>query len=127
MYRRIELISHDPKNPGGKWDTWTWKGKEYKEYNSGHYKSGIMGLSHMDVADAWIYDLRGPKRTIPSNCKFYFTELGWDKIGRNVVKACMKNNQEYRVIAIKETDAQVVWRDKYTQYEVAIQPKKRKQ
>lgn len=125
MYRRIELISHDPKGPH--WDSWEWEGKHYEEYVSGSYKSGIMGLQHEDVADAWIFDLRGPKRRgLPHNCRFYFTELGWDKVGRNVVKACIKNNQEYRVIAIKETDAQVIWRDKYTQYEVAVQPKRKR-
>lgn len=125
MYRRIELIRHSDK--GSQWDEFTWEGKEYKEYDSGHYKSGIMGIiQDIEIADAWIYDLRGPKRNIPSNTRFYFTELGWKKIGRNIVKACIKHKQEYRVIAIKETDAQIVWRDKYTDYEVAVQPKRKR-
>jgi hypothetical protein len=126
MYRRIELINHNKKHPGGWWDEYEWEGKQYKEYDSGHYKSGIMGMQAEEVLDTWTDALRGATRGLPRNCRFYFTELGWDKVGRNVIKACIKNNQEYRVIAIKETDAQVVWRDKYTQYEVAIQPKRKK-
>jgi hypothetical protein len=96
-------------------------------------KTGLMFFSSEEVANAWLdgkYYLRGPfgKRSdkIPSNAKFYFTELGWDKIGRNVVAACIRTKQDYRVIAIKETDAQIVWEDKYTRFEVAIQPKRKK-
>jgi hypothetical protein len=29
------------------------------------------------------------------------TEIGWDEIGRDVVAACQRSGQEYRVIAIK--------------------------
>lgn len=106
MYRRIELINQNKDGTEYKW--------------------GLMGVSHWDVAMAWANDLRGPYRSIPPNCRFYFTEKGWDKIGRKVIAACIRTNQRYRVIAIKETDAQVVWRDKYTGYEVAVQPKRKR-
>jgi hypothetical protein len=57
------------------------------------------------------------------NCRFYFTEKGWKEVGRNVVAAAQHSGQEYRIVAIKETDAEVVWRDKLMGYEVAVQPR----
>ena len=86
------------------------------------YKEGLMTVSPREVAEAWAHDLVGPDRTLPSNCRFYFTEKGWREVGRNVVAAAQRAGQEYRILAIKETDAQVVWRDKLRGYEVAVQP-----
>jgi hypothetical protein len=77
------------------------------------------------VPEAWWEsgDLLGPARSsLPPNCRFYFTERGWREVGRRVVAAAQQDGHEYRVIAIKETDAQVVWRDKVRHYEVAVQP-----
>jgi len=75
------------------------------------------------VPEAWYDDLLGPARSsLPPNCRFYFTERGWRAVGRKVVAAARQTGQEYRVVAIKETDAQVVWRDKSRDYEVAVQP-----
>lgn len=111
MYRRIELI------------------KTYQDTRTGeieHYKSGLMGISPMAVIDAWVNKLRGCEHTLPTNARFYFTEKGWREVGRKVIEACMQVEQEYKVIAIKETDAQVVWRDKHTGYEVAVQPRKKR-
>lgn len=119
MYRRVELIQHrgDPigKDRHGR-----------VIHRKDDYKSGLMCASTEEVVDAWIAKLRGPYRSIPTNAKFYFTEKGWKEVGREVVAACQRSGQDYRVIAIKETDAQVVWRDKFTGYEVAIQPKRRR-
>ncbi len=118
MFRRIELINH---NKHDIYDS-VWG------YQSRDYKSGIMGLQTDAIADEWVYKLRGPqRRTLPANCRFYFTELGWKEVGRNVIRQCIKDQQEYRILIIKETDAQVVWRDKHTKYEVAVQPKKKKE
>jgi hypothetical protein len=79
------------------------------------------------VVDAWIDDLRGPSRSsLPSNCRFYFTEKGWREVGRKVVAAARQSGSQYRILAIKETDAQVVWRDKVRGYEVAVQPPARR-
>lgn len=111
MYRRIELINH----------------YKHKDHEQNDFKQGLMGVSTEAVVDAWIYDLRGPYRSIPWNTRFFFTEKGWKEIGKKVIKAAQKDKQDYRVIAIKETDAQVVWKDKHTGYEVAVQPKKRRQ
>ncbi len=78
------------------------------------------------IADAWFGKLRGPDRPIPRNAKFYFTEHGWREIGREVVAACKKVRQEYRIIRVKEHEVDVVWRDRYYDTEVAAQPRKKK-
>jgi len=87
------------------------------------WKSGLMSAGCLEVTDAWIFKLRGSPGPLPSNARFYFTEKGWREIGRRVVAACQHNGQRYRIIAIKETDAQVRWRDKHDNYEVDVQPK----
>ena len=75
------------------------------------------------VLDAWMDDLIGPARSsLPANCRFYFTEKGWREVGRKVGSAAQASGQQYRILRIKETDAQVVWRDGARGYEVAVQP-----
>ena len=109
MFRRIELI-HPP-------------GVDADGEGYPGWKQGLTPASSSEVGDAWIDDLLGPSRSsLPPNCRFYFTEKGWREVGRKVVAAARRTSQEYRVIAIKETDAQVVWRDKVRGYEVAVQP-----
>jgi hypothetical protein len=109
VFRRIELI-----HPGS-------IGIDGESYPG--FKQGLMGISSEEVADAWVDDLLGPSRSsLPPNCRFYFTEKGWHEVGRNVVAAAIHTGQDYRVVAIKEPDAQVVWRDKVRGYEVAVQP-----
>lgn len=111
MFRRIEFIL-----PG-------WSDDQNDEPP---YKVGLMLAGSDEIVNAWIEDLRGPTRSsLPPNCRFYFTEKGWRDVGRKVVTAAQRTNSEYRVIAIKETDAQVVWRDKVRGYEVALQPPKK--
>lgn len=109
MFRRIELIHPQPTGQDGEvYPAW---------------KQGLIPTSTEEVSDAWIDQLRGPTRSsLPWNCRFYFTEKGWREVGRNVVAAARRSGQEYRVIAIKETDAQIVWRDKVRGFEVAVQP-----
>jgi hypothetical protein len=113
VFRRIELIFQASVD--------TDIGESYPAL-----KGGLMFGGPQELSDAWTYDLIGPGRTLPANCRFYFTEKGWREIGRNVIAAARRNGQEYRVIAIKETDAQVVWRDKVRGYEVAVQPKRKR-
>jgi hypothetical protein len=109
MFRRIELI-----HPGIPDET---------GLSLPGFKQGLTPFSWPEITDAWIEDLLGPSHgSIPANSRFYFTERGWRVVGRNVVAAAMRLGQAYRVIAIKETDAQVVWRDKARDYEVAVQP-----
>ena len=111
MYRRIELI-----NPARLED----------EISLPAHKSGLMGDAPLDVWAAWENELVGPDRSLPRNCRFYFTEKGWREVGRNVVAAAMRAGQGYRIVAIKQTDAQVVWRDATRGYEVAVQPPRKR-
>jgi hypothetical protein len=109
VFRRIELIHQSGTDPDG------------EVYPA--QKQGLIPISTDEVVDAWIDDLRGPTRSsLPRNSRFYFTEKGWREVGRNVVAAAVRSGQEYRVVSIKETYAQVVWRDKVRGYEVAVQP-----
>jgi hypothetical protein len=90
-------------------------------------KLGLMAVGSDEVLEAWIDQLRGPTRSsLPPNCRFYFTERGWREVGRKVAAAARRTGQDYRIIAIKETDAQVVWRDKDRDYEVAVQPRSKR-
>jgi hypothetical protein len=108
MFRRIEVINSYPL-PDGSID---------------YFKHGLMGLSQDAITTAWIDKLRGSDRKLPHNAFFYFTEKGWREVGRAVLKACIASGQDYRVIRIKENEVDVVWRDKYTGFEVAAQPKR---
>ena len=87
-----------------------------------------MCASDNNVIEAWIYHLRGPwgRRSgkIPKNARFYFTEKGWDSVGKFVIKECIKAKQEYKIIKVKENSVNVIWEDSYTGYEIAAQPKK---
>ena len=90
------------------------------------WKSGLMSAGSSEVIDAWIFKLRGSAHSLPPNSRFYFTEKGWREIGRQVIAACQQTGQRYRIIRLKETDAQVCWRDKHCGYEVAIQPRRKR-
>lgn len=109
MFRRIEMIHR----ANGTWFPADWK-------------EGLMSAGPMEIADAWIFKLRGSSHSLPPNARFYFTEKGWREIGRQVIAVCQRTGQRYRIIAIKETDAQVCWRDRHDGYEVAIQPKRKR-
>lgn len=99
MFRRVEVII-----PGAVDDD----GESYPPS-----KEGLTSSASGEILDAWIDDLLGPARSsLPSNCRFDFTEKGWREVGRKVVAAAQRTGQDYRVVAIKETDAPVVWRDK---------------
>lgn len=113
MFRRIELISPRVtlEKKDGILEVWP------------ALKGGLCGMTTCEeVIDAWIHKLRSPKVGLPENTRFYFTETGWDEIGREVIAACQRNGQEYRVIARKENDLDVVYRD---EYQVAGQPVRR--
>ena len=106
MYRRIELID-ECGIVEGVFDA---------------YKGGIMMSGADPVIESWVHDLRGPFRSIPRNSRFWFTESGWAVVGRRVVTALGRAGQRYRVVAVKENAINVVWRDRFTGYEVAAQP-----
>ena len=85
-----------------------------------------MGAGPNELWEAWVDDLVGPDRSLPQNCRFYFTEKGWREVGRNVVAVARRIGHDYRIVAIKQTDAQVVWRDQHRGYEVAVQPPRKR-
>lgn len=108
MFRRIELIL---------------EGKYSRLYTPGYMqdiKHGLMGCAPEEVIDAWINIPKSPKH-LHKNCRFYFTELGWDKFGSPTVSACKKVNQRFRILTIKEKSVDIFYRD---EYQVAVRPRK---
>ncbi len=87
-----------------------------------YWKSGLMGVTHEAVVNAWI-DINGPRRGINRYSRFFFTEEGWRRFGRPTIAACQGTGQKYRVISIKERSVDVIYRD---EFQVAVRPKKRK-
>jgi hypothetical protein len=76
VFRRVELII-----PGGV----DGNGESYPPS-----KGGLMTPASGEIVDAWIDDLLGPARSsLPTNCRFYFTEKGWREVGRKVVAAAL--------------------------------------
>lgn len=87
------------------------------------WKHGLTGVGgNNEVADAWI-DMKGPRRRIFKNCRFYFTEEGWRRYGRPTVAACLRTGQRFRVITIKERSVDVMYRD---EVQVAVRAKRRR-
>jgi hypothetical protein len=115
MFRRIELIRPRDK-------------MTFRDGTVEIFEASKLGLCpcYGPIAEAWAGKLRGPDGPIPRNAKFYFTEHGWREVGRKVVAACKKVEQEYRIIRIKECEVDVVWRDRHYDTEVAAQPRKKK-
>jgi hypothetical protein len=106
MFRRIELINS----------------YQLKDGSTFWIKHGLTGVSTELVADAWC-GLHVPRKKInKNNGKFYFTELGWNTYGREVVKACIQSGQEYRVISVEEHDVSIIYRD---EMQVVLHPKRR--
>ncbi len=52
------------------------------------WKTGIMG-SQPPMFDAWSH-MNAPRRAIYKNCRFYFTEEGWRRLGRATITACQQ-------------------------------------
>jgi len=112
MYRRIELINDPITTVGADGEVVHWPA----------VKAGLMGPGLLEVMEAWADKLAAPQHSIPSNARFYFTEKGWDEIGRQVVAAAQRSGQRYRVLAIKEKNLNVIFRD---EFQVAGQPVRR--
>lgn len=109
MYRRIELISHLP-SIDEKERIW-------------HFKGGICFIvCNLDVALSWI-DMPAPRKEIRKNCRYYFTEKGWDLYGRKIIKACMRTGQDYRVLKVKENAVEPLYKD---DIQVVVRPLKKR-
>jgi hypothetical protein len=118
VFRRIEFF-HEGRDSDD---------LELRTYVSGLMFSEVESPGHHAEAEGvwatWQQALRGPDRTLPQNSRFYFTEKGWREGGRSVVAAAARAGYRYRVVGVKESSVDVVWRDKHTGYEVAAQPLK---
>ena len=69
-------------------------------------------------------DLALPKKRINSRAKFYFTEKGYRKYGKDVIASSIEEDQVLQVIKRKNPKkSQIVYED---EYQVAILPEKRK-
>jgi hypothetical protein len=88
------------------------------------YKHGLCGITTDEVVSAWIDDIMGPTRAVNRNCRFFFTEKGFDTVGRKVIAACIKSEQKYRVIRIKNHEWDVVWKG---ELEAALRPRKKRE
>jgi hypothetical protein len=109
VYRRIELIS-------------SWPAPEEDGSPAVEIKGGLCFIPAKEgVADAWT-GLSVPSKRINKNSRFYFTEKGWDVYGRATIKACQRNKQRYRVLAMKEHSVDVVYRD---ENQVVVRPRKK--
>lgn len=121
MYRRIEFIQLSKANPKSiipehREDRW--------------YKSGLMGFFILDGSDEQadlfdeMFNFIGELKGVGTgkNNRYYFTELGWEKIGRKVIEYAQKLKMQYRIIKIKENSVDVMATD--NKYEVAVRPRK---
>ena len=122
MFRRIELIHQlIPKEYRAFLKTLGQSGSDGQPLPIRSWKSGLMGISYVGVAEAWA-DINAPRRALYKNCRFYFTEEGWKRYGRPTVAACQKAEQQYRVIRIKERSVEVMYRD---EFQVAVRARKK--
>lgn len=53
--------------------------------------------------------------------KFFFTEKGWNKVGRQILKIVKQVKLQHRVLSIKEKSVDIIYRDKL---QVAVRPRK---
>lgn len=108
MFRRIELIQDN-------------------------YKGGIASPSEsendiqsfflwFDLFLTWCDKIKGNAGSIPKNSRFFFTEKGWEKVGRHIVVECKKRNIQFRILKFKESHVNIVWK---SELEVAVQYKKK--
>lgn len=86
MYRRVEFIQTDADGVD--------------------YKAGLIGGGNNAVLAVWMDRLRG--RGTGKNNRYYFTELGWREIGRDIVSICHRDGIRIRVIRVKERSVDVM-------------------
>jgi len=122
MFRRIELIHQLTSTEYRAFLKAVRQSSQASQYQLIRFwKSGLLGTRSLGVAYAWS-ELNSPRRSLYKNCRFFFTEDGWNRYGREAISACQKTGQEYRVIRIKERSVDVMYRDAY---QVAVRPRKK--
>lgn len=130
MFRRIEVIwNPTPKQLKAQKMVNQLFGSDEPVMNG--VKGGLWtgNISPIEVHETWWDKCLGPgssgRGNIPrnKNCRFFFTEKGWEECGS---KACAKLREmkvEFRVITIKEKSVDVVWK---ASHEVAVRPRRKK-
>lgn len=91
--------------------------REYPRF----WKTGLMGYGNPAVWDAWD-GMNSPRRPVNRNARFYFTEEGWRRYGRKTIEICQQVGQRYRILCVKESSVDVIYRD---EFQVAVRPKKK--
>jgi hypothetical protein len=91
--------------------------REYPRF----WKTGLMGCGNPVVWDARL-DMNSPRRPVNRNAHFYFTEEGWRRYGRKTIEVCQQVGQRYRILRVKESAVDVIYRD---EFQVAVRPKKK--
>lgn len=90
-------------------------------YRIEYHRFDEIGDSETRMASLWngvgyfcTLELRCPKPNQRSKKdEFYFTEKGFDRFGRDIVKRLSKEGILYRIIKVKEKSIDVKYRDKY--------------
>lgn len=122
MFRRIELINGmDAQTYDNMLEALRRNGETIDKDLTRYWKTGLMGFGNEHVTEAW-GQMPSPKKSIRRNCRFYFTEEGWQQYGRPTITACQQTNQEYRILRIKEKSVDIVYRD---EYQVAVRPRRK--
>lgn len=70
------------------------------------WKGILMGNSKM------LEELHSPK-TIKEKCKFFFTPLGWRKLGKELERDCKDYKIKYRIVREKSNNRSIIYKDKY--------------
>lgn len=80
----------------------------------------LMGAMYADFTSSWT-DLPAPSRVHP-RARFWFTEAGWDKYGRETLAEAMRSGRTWRLLKRKNPPrSAVVYRDRW---QVALLPVK---
>ena len=91
--------------------------REYPRF----WKTVLVGCGNPEVWDAWV-EMKSPRREVNRTARFSFTEEGWRRYGRKTIQICQQVGQRYRVLRIKESSVDVIYRD---EFQVAVRPKKK--
>jgi len=93
----------------------------------------LVGLGRWKMKEEDVWDvsermtelgMKSPKKKINNRARFYFTERGWEKVGRIIMKEMNENGFHVRVEKRKNPKASnVTYADSY---QVALLPNKRK-
>jgi hypothetical protein len=82
----------------------------------------IRGINSMGII-LFRLGLKAPELDRQRSLRFYFTEKGWNKIGRIVLSNILANNGQCRVLKVKENSIDPLYKD---EYQVATRPRKKK-